>query len=357
MRYHSFVVRHVLCAALAIFSLTAITSVLADALEVTDAGTTTIPTMQVPSSTLMSPEGNASRVEHILTERSLKGRAVGEFNAALFGPWLQRTKNAFAVSIRDATIAGLHVLIYEPRDGIVPAMRNRVLLNLHGGGFVGCFIECGGLESIPIAALTGARVVSVDYRVAPAAKFPDASEDVAAVYRELLKTTAANHLGVFGCSAGGILTAQSIAWFQQHGLPRPAAAGIFCAGADSSMSGDSRIVGMLLGDGEMPPAPSTSTAAPALGYMRAAPLNDPMAYPATDKSVLEKFPPTLIIVGTRDFALSSAVNLHSKLVSNGVDARLHVWEGGRHAFFYDERVPEAREAYAVMARFFTQQLR
>jgi len=64
-----------------------------------------------------------------------------------------------------------------------------------------------------------------------------------------------------------------------------------------------------------------------------------------------------VVVGTRDFALSSAVNLHSKLVAQGVDAQLNVWEGGRHAFFYDERVPEAREAYAVMADFFTEHLR
>jgi acetyl esterase/lipase len=44
-------------------------------------------------------------------------------------------------------------------------------------------------------------------------------------------------------------------------------------------------------------------------------------------------------------------------VAQGVDARLHVWEGGRHAFFYDSRVPEAREAYAVIAKFFVDRLR
>jgi acetyl esterase/lipase len=55
--------------------------------------------------------------------------------------------------------------------------------------------------------------------------------------------------------------------------------------------------------------------------------------------------------------MSSAVNLHSKLVAAGVDARLHVWEGGRHAFFYDVRVPEAHQAYSVVATFFKQRLR
>ena len=330
----------------------------AQPVEVSPSGTTSVPAIEVPSSGLMSPEGNASRVEHILTERSLKGRSVAELNAALFGPRLERTKAAYAVTITPAVVGGVKVLIYEPRAGVAKAKRDKVLINLHGGGFVGCFVECGGLESIPIAALTGLKVISVDYRLAPAAQYPAASQDVAAVYRAALKTTPVRGVGIFGCSAGGLLTAQSLAWFQHEGLPRPAAAGIFCAGADPSMSGDSRIIGMLLGDGELPPQPVPGAKPPpGLGYMRGASPTDPAAFPAADRATLVAFPPTLIVTGTRDFAMSSAVNLHSKLVADGVDARLHVWEGGRHAFFYDERLPEAREVYAVVAAFFTARLK
>jgi len=330
----------------------------AEPVEVSATGTTSVPALQIPSSDLMSPEGNASRVEHILTERGLKGRSIDDLNAALFGPRLERTKAAYAVTIRDSTLGGVHVRIYEPRAGVAPAMRGRVLLHVHGGGFVGCFTECGGLEAIPIAAEARVRVVSIDYRLAPAAKFPQASEDVAAVYREVLKTTPARHVGLFGCSAGGLLTAQSLAWFQGHGLPAPAAAGVFCSGGDPGFGGDSRYTGMLLGDGEAPAQSSGGGSGGAsLGYMRGALSGDPAAAPARSAATLAKFPPTLVVTGTRDFALSSAVNLHSRLVANGVDARLHVWEGGRHAFFYDERVPEAREAYAVIARFFSDRLR
>jgi acetyl esterase/lipase len=199
------------------------------------------------------------------------------------------------------------------------------------------------------------KVISIDYRLAPAAKFPAASEDVAAVYREVLKTTPARRIGLYGCSAGGMLTAQSLAWFQRHDLPRPAAAGIFCAGGDA-MGGDSRLIGMLLGDGEAPQPPSPGVATAALGYTAGVAPDDPLAYLPATPPRLAKFPPTLVIVGTRDFALSSAVNLHSKLTALGVPAQLNVWEGGRHAFFYDERVPEAREAYAVMAQFFARRL-
>jgi acetyl esterase/lipase len=81
-----------------------------------------------------------------------------------------------------------------------------------------------------------------------------------------------------------------------------------------------------------------------------------LAFPAKDNETLRKFPPTILVTGTRDFAMSSVVFLHSRLVANAVDARLHVWEGGRHAFFYDQRIPEAREVYAVMGAFFTARL-
>lgn len=327
---------------------------LAEPAKLDSNGTTSFPAMDIPSSPLMSAEGNQSRIEHIETERSLKGLPIDKFNAALFGPRLERTKAAFAVSIRADRIGGVPVLVYEPRAGIAKANSGKVLINVHGGGFVGCFAECGGLESIPIAALTGIRVISIDYRLAPTAQFPAASEDVAAVYRQVLKTAAPRRIGIYGCSAGGLLTAQSLAWFQSHKLPRPAAAGVFCAGGDPGMGGDSRYTGMVLGDGEVPAAPSGDRP---LGYMRGAASNDPNAIPAASPAVLKRFPPTLVIVGTRDFALSSAVNLHSRLVANGVDARLHVWEGGRHAFFYDVRIPESREVYRVIADFFAERLR
>lgn len=329
----------------------------AQEVEVRSTGETVIPTLTVPSSGLMSAEGNRSRTEHILTERTLKGKSIDELNAALFGPRLGYMKAAYpGVTIREERIAGVRVFVYETDGAKAKANRNKLLINVHGGGFVGCFIECGGVESIPIAALTGIRVVSIDYRMAPAARFPAATEDVATVYRELLKTTPAYRIGLYGCSAGGILTAQSLAWFQSHGLPNPAAAGIFCAGADAGMNGDSRYMGTLLGDGEMPRAPVPG-GTPPLGYMAGASATDPMAYPASSKAVLAKYPPTLIITGTRDFGMSSAIHLHSTLVAKGVDARLHMWEGGRHAFFYDPRVPEAREAYDVIARFFEARLK
>ena len=51
-----------------------------------------------------------------------------------------------------------------------------------------------------------------------------------------------------------------------------------------------------------------------------------------------------------------AMFTHPQLVKQGVDARLHVWEGMFHGFFYNPDVPESQEVYRVVAEFFARSL-
>ena len=118
------------------------------------------------------------------------------------------------------------------------ANRGRVLINLHGGGFVS---DSGSLiEGVPIANLTKIKVVSVYYRLAPENPFPAAVDDVVAVYRELLKTYKPQGIGIFGTSAGAILTCEVAVRLKQLGLPLPAALGAFSVLTDFSRVSDSR---------------------------------------------------------------------------------------------------------------------
>lgn len=145
-------------------------------------------------------------------------------------PLLAKMREMYPVRSNHAVMGGVPTDTYEPEQGIAPENKDRVLINLHGGGFVTGGGSVGGaLESIPLAGTGRIRVISVDYRLAPEHKFPAASEDVAAVYRELLKTYRPKNIGIYGCSAGGMLSAQAVAWFQKAGLPRPGAIGVFCA--------------------------------------------------------------------------------------------------------------------------------
>ncbi|MGB6744796.1 MAG: alpha/beta hydrolase fold domain-containing protein, partial [Terracidiphilus sp.] len=121
----------------------------------------------------------------------------------------------YPVNIESSTIAGVPVRMVTPADPIPPEKADRVLICLHGGGFT---TDSGSLtESIPIAHLARTRVVSVLYRLAPEHPFPAAVDDSVAVYKELLRTHKPQHIGIYGASAGGILTAEVAVKIKQLG--------------------------------------------------------------------------------------------------------------------------------------------
>ena len=71
---------------------------------------------------------------------------------------------------------------------------------------------------------------------------------------------------------------------------------------------------------------------------------------------LSKFPPSLIITGTRDAMLSATSIFHRALRRAGAKAELFVFEGMPHAHWYTFHLPESREAVDIMTRFFTENL-
>ncbi|MDG2003040.1 MAG: alpha/beta hydrolase fold domain-containing protein, partial [Novosphingobium sp.] len=191
----------------------------------------------------------------------------------------------------------------------------------------------------------------MDYRQAPEYRFPAASEDVAAVYHALLDSHPAERIGVYGCSAGGLLTAQSLAWFDAHDLPMPGAASILCASADGLWAGDSWHWQNPLQGNDTAPSVSEEL------YYGGHDPEDPLLSPDRSDALLAKFPPTLLVSATRAGELSATVNTHRLLVRNGVEADLHVWDGFGHAFmFLYPQLPESKEVFAVIADFFQQHL-
>lgn len=324
-------------------------------------GTVQVPGHAVPMSEFLSPQGKAYVTEHLLNMQKPPQAGPDNGVPSLIAGYLDRQKQVFAVDRRDITIAGVHAYDYAPREGIARGNRGRVLINLHGGGFMGCWPGCAELESIPVAAIGRIRVISLDYRQGPQFRHPAASEDVAAVYRELLRTYRPENIGIYGCSAGGMLAGMSVAWFQKEKLPRPGAVGILCAGMTATgngFGGDSAWMAIAPGEGRAPPPPPSAPPSDRaeLPYFAGASTRDPLVAPASSPEVLAKFPPTLIVSSTRGFDLSSAVYTHSLLVKQGVETDLHVWEGMFHGFFYNVDVPESRDCYEVVVKFFDRHL-
>lgn len=321
---------------------------------VDDDGTVHVPAQTVPLSVYLSPEARAYVAQHLRDMHRPELLAPNNGIPRLLEPYLVRQRARYPVERRDTTIGGVHVYVYTPAGAVPRRNRRRVLIDLHGGGFSGCWPGCAELESIPVASIGKIEVVSVDYREAPASHFPAASEDVAHVYQALLKMYRPQSIGIYGCSAGGMLTAMSVAWFKLHGLPKPGAIGILCAGADSRLRGDSAYAALPLGEARV--VGVSGAAAPPLGYLAGTDPRDPLVSPVYSPEVLAWFPPTLIVTGTRDFLMSDAVYTHSQLLKAGVDAELDVWEGLFHGFFYNTDVPESRDCYQEMVRFFDRHL-
>jgi len=260
----------------------------------------------------------------------------------------RRFQEKFPVQMSGERIGGVATEIFTPQAGVAPQNQRRVLISLHGGAFLQGFRSFSRMEAMPIAAVARIKVVSVDYREAPEATYPAGGEDVVSVYRELLRNYKPGEIGIYGCSAGGILTAQSVALLVKRDIPVPGAIGMFCGAGGNSMQGDSVLITQALEHR----APDVLQ----LPYFKGADLADPLLFPAFAPQLLRHFPPSLLISSTRDHQLSSVVYTHSRLIALGVDAELHVWEGLSHAFFYDPDLPQSDEAYQVIARFFDKHL-
>ncbi len=264
----------------------------------------------------------------------------------------EKSRQVYPVHIADAVIAGVPVRDVMP---LTNAHKDWVLICLHGGGFNS---DSGSFtESIPMANLLQARVVSVLYRLAPEHPYPAALDDAVAVYKDLLKTHKPAHIVIYGTSAGAILTAEVASRLKQLGLPQPAALGIFSGLGDfSANGGDAAALFALQGlRGNVPlPAPLPGSHPRDTSYTGTLDPKDPVLSPVY--ADLHGLPPTLFITSGRDMLLSGTTILHRAYLRAGVDARLIVFEGLSHAFWNDVALPESKETYGYMADFFRQQL-
>jgi len=317
-----------------------------------------VSSLSLPPSNQLSQQAKA--VLQRMKADTLPAGAAGDLakQRTFYRAWndrrLSEIRNHFSTHERHEKIGGVDVDWVEPSGGVRSENRARVLINVHGGAFMWGNGSGALVEAIPIAATMRVRVVTVDYRLAPEHKFPAASEDVAAVYRALLKRYRPENIGIYGCSAGGIITAQAVAWVRRQNLPRPGAIGTFC-GTGAPYSGDSPFLAGPLTGG----APLNVAALPSVlptPYMDGASATDPLAYPLTDSSEIMAMPPTLLLAGGRDFAVSALTLANRRLRQAGVDSELQLFDGLPHAFFMWPDMPESIEAYRLISAFFDRHL-
>lgn len=289
---------------------------------------------------LAHPVSDASSPQTLAQRRS--GTDAWQTRAGEF------SKSLYPVNVAQDTMAGVPVRVVTPLSGMDP---DRVLINLHGGGFNS---DSGSLtESIPIANLTRIKVVAVLYRLAPEHPFPAGLDDAVAVYKALLKTYKPSHIAVYGTSAGAIMTAEMASDLRKLGLPEPGTLGVFSGMGDFTRDGDSWAMYALDGlSGHLdPPKPGPHNS----DYVGSTDPHDPVLSPLF--ADLSNMPPTLFITSGRDILLSGTSILHRAFLRAGNDNdQLIVFEGLPHAFWNNAALPESKEAYEDMARWFVQYL-
>ena len=301
----------------------------------------------VPMPKTISPEAQAWLQS---LERTTPGPETLAERRARTDEWRAKdsaeARKLYPVMVEEATIGGVRTDVIMPVS-MPDENRTRVLINLHGGGFNS---DSGSLiEGVPVANLGKIKVVSVYYRLAPENPFPAAVDDAVAVYKELLKNYKPHSIGIFGTSAGAILTGEVTVRLRQLGLPLPGALGIFSGLADFSRVGDSWQLFTLNGfPGEMSPTDQKHLPDdPSVGKTdRRDPVLSPMF------ADLHGMPPSLLVTSTRDILLSGTTIFHRALLQAGNDSQLVVFEALPHAFWYHFQLPETREALESMAKFF-----
>jgi acetyl esterase/lipase len=261
-------------------------------------------------------------------------------------------RERLGVTMQQTVLNGVTAYIIQPKV-IPPANRNRLLIHVHGGGYVYNPGEAGTQEATLMAAFGGFKVISFDYRMPPDFPYPAAMDDAMAVYRAALKMQNPRRMAIFGTSTGGGMTLAMILRARAEHLPLPAAIAPGTPWADLTETGDSYKTNEWLDN--ILVSYSGYLVHAALLYANGHDLKDPQLSPIYGD--FHGFPPTILTTGTRDLFLSNTVRTHRKLREAGVDAYLQVFEGLSHAqYTFDADVPETKEVFTEIAGFLDRHL-
>lgn len=261
-------------------------------------------------------------------------------------------RDKLGVTMVAGEIGGVKIFTLTPRE-ILPQNRDRLLVHVHGGGYVYNPGEAGTPEGVMMAAYGGYKVISIDYRMPPDFPYPAAMDDAMAVWRELVKTTDPRRMAIFGTSTGGGMTLAMILRAKQDNLPLPAAIAPATPWADLTETGDTYKTNEWL-DNVLISYNGYLVRAARL-YANGHDLKEPILSPIYGD--FTGFPPAILTSGTRDLFLSLTVLTHRKLRRAGVEAELQVYEGMSHAQYNsDPYAPETKEIFGEIATFFDKHL-
>ena len=270
-------------------------------------------------------------------------RANGVKNSKMLG---EVSKN---ITIEKINMEGIQAewLIPFPSS----AHSEKVILYLHGGGYVTGSIEDHRMMCGLLANATGVKVLIPEYRLAPEHPFPAALDDALKVYQWLLdQGYSSTNMIIAGDSAGGGLSIATVLALKEKSGSLPAAVVCLSPWADLALTGQSH-----------------TTKARAEAILRKETLHE-WALCYTDESNLTNplvspvygdfhgFPPLLIQVGSEEILLDDSILLAEKAKSAGVDVTLKIWDGMWHVWqALGDLIPENKKTFEEIGQFVQRQ--
>ena len=227
------------------------------------------------------------------------------------------------------------------------AQENRVVLYLHGGAYTfGSTVTHRDIAA-RISNASGARVLNLDYRLAPEHPHPAAVEDATNAFRWLLKQEISpKNIAIAGDSAGGGLTLATMIALRDAGDPLPAAAACIAPWTDLENTGES-----VKTKANVDPLLSPDWAT----YMANFYVNGQDPHAPTISPLyanLKGLPPIIIQVGSDEILVSDAVRFTDRAREEGVEVRLDEWDRMWHVWhFFGGKMPEADKAIVEIGEF------
>jgi monoterpene epsilon-lactone hydrolase len=226
----------------------------------------------------------------------------------------------------------------------------RVIYYLHGGGYVMGSVNTHREMVSRLSRAANARVLILDYRLAPENPFPAAVDDSTTAYRWLLSNGVdPNRLVIAGESAGGGLTVATLVALRDAGEPLPAAGICLSPWVDMECLGESMVT-----KAEIDPFVTRDvTLALAKAYLGDSDPCMPLAAPLY--ADLTGLPPLLIQVGTAEVLFDDAKRLADRARAAGVDVTLEPWDDMVHMWhFFAAMLPEGQQAIDKIGEFIRQ---
>jgi acetyl esterase/lipase len=239
----------------------------------------------------------------------------------------------------------------EPSDaGAVRATDAPTILYLHGGGYYFCSPRSHRSIVFGLATRSRASTFSLDYRLAPEARFPAALDDALAAYRQFLADgTPPQSIVISGDSAGGGLALATLVALRDAGDPLPAGGVLFSPWTDLGASGAS----IRTNDGADPMFSGRAIGRAAKLYLGDTPATHPYASPVYAE--LRGLPPLFIQAGSTEVLLDDSRRVAETARSAGVSVELQIWPNMPHVWqIFTPFIPEARRALDGAAGFVRQ---